>query len=460
MKNKSVSLYVFLISIIFIVAVLFFGVSILREYHGGHSRTDAAFDKLSSAMKTAVASYKTDSPEFRSMFEQALGSYDNYDSLVLSKNNEPIFSYPDTDTTVTESNGKLNKIYRVSIPSGNDTYNISAVMYLLRPTSVFYYARFSFVLVFIATLLTIVFLAYLYLFKNASKKTSDGKYDFDADEYFSDDDDLDYFNADADKNYDDEPKKNDNADNFPAANIETETESGDIEVASFDSEMESVSENTGGEYLQQHNDNEAHVDTQTQDDAHHNSHAEITHFDDAMDDGVLIEDSSTGVPQGLFSPVTGFGWEEYLEPRLDSELIRATASESDLALFIIKIPGLAFTDAPTKKVCEYLHQQFQYDDLLFEYMNDGYAVIRENTTIEEALNLAESIHKDIEEIISSTGYTCHIGLATRSVRILPGKRLITEAVEALKRAVSEKESPIFAFKANDDKYREYIESCS
>lgn len=459
MKNKSVSLYVFLISVIFIVAVLFFGVSILREYRGGQSRTDATFDTLSSTMKTAVVSYKTDSPEFRSMFEQALGSYDNYDSLVLSKNNVPIFSYP--DMAITESSSKLNKIYSVSIPSGNDTYNISAVMYLLRPTSVFYYARFSFVLVFIATLLTIILLAYLYLFKNQSEKTNAEKYDFDADEYFSDDD-LDCFNADADKNYDDDQKKNNNVENVTATNIETEVETEAIEVSSFDSEMESVSENSGNEYVQQHNDNEAHVDTQTQDDAHYDHHAEITHLesnDADISDDDFIEDG-IGVPQGLFSPVTGFGWEEYLEPRLDSELIRATASESDLALFLIKIPGLAFTDALTKKVCEYLHQQFQYNDLLFEYMNDGYAVIRENTTIEEALNLAESIHKDIEELISSTGYTCHIGLATRSVRILPGKRLITEAVEALKRAVSEKESPIFAFKANDDKYREYIESRS
>ena len=41
-------------------------------------------------------------------------------------------------------------------------------------------------------------------------------------------------------------------------------------------------------------------------------------------------------PMGLFSAVSGFGWENYFEPRLDSELVRAASSEQDVSLFMIK----------------------------------------------------------------------------------------------------------------------------
>ena len=45
-------------------------------------------------------------------------------------------------------------------------------------------------------------------------------------------------------------------------------------------------------------------------------------------------------PMGLFSGISGFGWESYFEPRLDSELVRATSSEQDVSLFIITLPEL------------------------------------------------------------------------------------------------------------------------
>ena len=59
-------------------------------------------------------------------------------------------------------------------------------------------------------------------------------------------------------------------------------------------------------------------------------------------------------PSGLFSQVTGFGWEAYLEERLDSELIRSASSEEDIGLMMIRIQDLDRTDERNKAIYEKL----------------------------------------------------------------------------------------------------------
>ena len=46
-------------------------------------------------------------------------------------------------------------------------------------------------------------------------------------------------------------------------------------------------------------------------------------------------------PSGLFDPATGIGWESYLLTRLNNEIERATASEIDISLFVIKVPDIS-----------------------------------------------------------------------------------------------------------------------
>ena len=79
-------------------------------------------------------------------------------------------------------------------------------------------------------------------------------------------------------------------------------------------------------------------------------------------------DSSESNPSGLFNPVTGLGWESYLDTRLENEINRAISSEIDISVFIINIPNLERESEESKKISEYLSLQFQFKDLLFEYV--------------------------------------------------------------------------------------------
>ena len=164
----------------------------------------------------------------------------------------------------------------------------------------------------------------------------------------------------------------------------------------------------------------------------------------------MIEDSNV-----LFSEKTHFIMEEYLENRLNSELNRAISSEFDLALFIIQIKNLNKEADYIEKLSDYISVQFQFKDLIFEFKEDCIACIKTNCIIDDAVALADKIHKEIVDI---TKEKCYIGVSTRSIRMISAERIITEAYEALKHAHEDEENPIIGFRVNAEKYMEMMKN--
>ncbi len=169
----------------------------------------------------------------------------------------------------------------------------------------------------------------------------------------------------------------------------------------------------------------------------------------------LNNQSQSDSPAGLFNPVTGFGWEQYLLTRLESEINRAIASEIDFSIFIIQLPGLSRDSEMVKNVCNYLALQFQFKDLLFEYKNDCLVAMKISMDLDEALNFADKIYADIKNIIEDN--KCYIGISTRSIRMVSGERLLNEASQALLHAKDDEDSPIIAFRVDAEKYRQFLE---
>lgn len=163
-------------------------------------------------------------------------------------------------------------------------------------------------------------------------------------------------------------------------------------------------------------------------------------------------------PAGLFSPVTGFGWEAYLEERLDSELIRSASSEEDIGLMIVRIQGLDKTDQRSKAIYDTLLEFYKFRDLIFEYGNDGFSCIVHSINVDAALDLAEQVYVALSKILKDNGMDNEIGIgiSTRSFRLIPGKRIFEEAEQALIRAFADPETAIVAFRVDPEKYRQYI----
>lgn len=163
-------------------------------------------------------------------------------------------------------------------------------------------------------------------------------------------------------------------------------------------------------------------------------------------------------PEGLFSPVTGTGWEQYLLDRLDAELVRAASSEQDLSLIIIRIAGLSHTDELAKKIAKVLLEAFRFRDMVFEYGSNGFAGILQNMNLDEAMKTADTLYAGIDSILMEAGYDGQItiGITTRTARLLPASRMIEEASSAARKAEEEPSLPIVAFRANPEKYRNFV----
>ena len=163
-------------------------------------------------------------------------------------------------------------------------------------------------------------------------------------------------------------------------------------------------------------------------------------------------------PTGLFSPITGFGWESYLGERLDSELIRSASSEEDIGLMIIRIQGLDKTDSRCHAIYDQLLEFYKFRDLIFEYGQDGFSCIVHSINVDGALDLAEQVYVAISKILEENGMNNEIGIgiSTRSFRLIPGKRILLEAEQALQHAFEDPETAIVAFRVDPEKYRKYI----
>jgi len=172
-------------------------------------------------------------------------------------------------------------------------------------------------------------------------------------------------------------------------------------------------------------------------------------------------ETKTG-PKGLYSPRSGLGWEDYINDRLDSELHRCSSTEKDLAF-----AALEFTDMPEERVFKKTAHEaikfFASKDLIFEYGEQGIAVILPGAGLDAAIPKSEKFYQRILERFPNSftpAFGLNIGLSSRSGRLLTADRLMMEAAQALKKAKSDSKTSIIAFKSDPEKYRAFIASQS
>ncbi len=170
------------------------------------------------------------------------------------------------------------------------------------------------------------------------------------------------------------------------------------------------------------------------------------------------ENSNNQQPEGLFSPATGVGWEEYLKERLDAELVRAASSEQDLSLMVVRVSGTKHTDLVSRRIAQSFLDLIKFRDMVFEFGVDGFAGIFQNVTLDKAMKLADELYEQIDSLLMESGYDSQItiGITTRTARLISAERMLDEAVAAAAKAVAEPDLPIVAFRANPDKYRDFV----
>ena len=424
------------------------------EYSYGEERAQRTVTHIISAIKKDGSNFD---------MQQAAGNLQDYQGLYLYKNSLPVYCYPQKDE-IQMNDTNLVRVFQSSVQKGGDTFTLKAAVYLLSPASIFYYARFSFIIIMTATILTAILLIYISVTEkqnsfediNAEQEDEPQKSELQSDGVIKDAEPQENQEIvqEVRKSTEDEPddviaadNPGDTAANQPENNANNGQENeitGSSANLSFDEEAAA----------KEKEDTADNVDADDLDGS--DTVKAVPAQEAAYHEAQTAADSK----RDFFSPVTGFGWEQNFKLRLDSELVRAASSELDLSLFIIKIMGLKFTDTAVSAICEYLLEEFQFRDMIFEFGEDGFVVIKTDMSIEQAENLAGLIHTKLSQLIagydSKSALACYIGISSRSIRMLSAERLIMEAREALNHSIEDKDAPITGFHVDIEKYREFL----
>ena len=477
MKNKFIIFYTIFASAVFAFAISLFGVNIYKEYSQGQSRANQRYNTLVTDIKSYNSIDKEISENSLSNLKSVLKDFNDFSFIQINLNNSEILKYPkDASADLTVSN--LTKTFSSNFNTQNGQFEILCNMYLLRPSSIYYYAKISFIIILIVTIITIILIFYI----NSQEKQFSAKISSEADSELLSENDFDS-KLQLDENLSGSSSEVDssfiqqNSVNSIDLDIDLTSES-EQNKNSFDEDSEQISDlekNTEIDTEIQQTDSEDgalnpedknNEDSQTENEEKE-SPASLPDYESPMiiessdekenndAENASDSDSSESNPSGLFNPVTGLGWESYLDTRLENEINRAISSEIDISVFIINIPNLERESEESKKVSEYLSLQFQFKDLLFEYKNDCIVAIKISMNLDEALNFADKIHADISQILEQK--QCYIGISTRSIRIVSGERLFNEALAAVEHAKNEEDSPIIAFRVDVEKYRQFLE---
>lgn len=436
MKNKYILGYGIVAFIVLASAVLWFTLSVSAEAGRGTIEAEQSFSWISRETASAALSdgFMTDS--FVQKVTALCQKSRLLSAVVISTPSGAVFAWPQQSRSIQydiygkpQITGTSNfmKVYSSNLDIGDASSGsvvITAVLFVLPPDAIFSASRNSFLV--ILTLLLVTFIVIL-VETPGRKKTaaSAGPIGSSSPEILFDknsteDADLQYVPAPLEEPIDDSaitysdylPDESETIESMEADNQDIST-----------IPAETVSEQTS----------EPAADT-------------------------LAEPVIRNIPEGLFSPVTGIGWEQYLQDRLDAELIRAASSEQDLSLMIIRINGLLHTDLLSRKIALVLLDTFKFRDLVFEYGTDGFSGILQNINLDQAMKIADTLYAGIDSILMELAYEgkITIGITTRTARLLPASRMIEEAASAARKAVEEANLPIVAFRANPEKYRNYV----
>jgi len=459
-SKRGINIFAGVILSAFTLAAVYFIVSILNGLEKGPVRAEDDFEYITETLNSALF-FNMDAESAKEFQNKAL-SNPRIAALLISSGKNVLFAYPsvsplialdDTGTPSVKTASPFIKIFSTSLPrtAGINTV-LTAAVYTLQPEDIYYPARLSFMIILCCTLT--VFIVLICLEKKAASERN-GKMSDKADTDFSSD-------------FENVPTENTEAQNIQTdGNADFDFSEADI-LTGYDFEQFNSKygfDSTPADDFSLQTDFSEAADTagtEKKSDFEEEQVRRPEAEEPAFENSTMgyIEESTDRIddPAGLFSPATGVGWESYMEPRLDSELVRAASSEQDLALVLLRIEGIENNMLMLKKTAAVLLDFFKFKDFVFEYKKDGFAGILLNINLDQTMILAESMYTQLKDLLESENIhnKLAMGLSTRTLRLIPGSRLITEADRALQKAVDETDMPIVAFRANPDKYRQYV----
>ena len=448
MKNRFILVYTIFAAFIFIFSLSFFGFNLYREFSTNVEKSETKISRLTNDIRTISYNQNENTDFYAKSIKDAIGDPSAFAFIQVKRSGETVVLYP-SGKLKEETSSRLTKTFESRLLVNEQPLEVYFNVYLIRPDSIFYYGRISFLLILIITLITVIMIIYLNMSETSSNVIS-----LTEDENTDDEENTDFTERSEDNTLNEE---NIESDENSETTAESTTEGENKIVNDVENKLQSETE-ANKEIEKEAADTEV---TPEEVKAIFSEPLTDAQLEDKEEKAKLpIEevqpspaDNSENDPAGLFNPESGIGWESYLMTRLNNEIDRATASEIDLALFVFKLENINKKSESFKNVCNYLGIQFQFKDLLFEYKDDYIVAIKISMGVDEAIPLADKLHSDICNILNATN--CRIGISSRSIRMVSGERLLLEALQAIEH--SDSQSPVIAFRVDSEKYRQLME---
>lgn len=156
--------------------------------------------------------------------------------------------------------------------------------------------------------------------------------------------------------------------------------------------------------------------------------------------------------QSLYSPRSGFCREAFLSDKLRSELDRAETDDEELLMLLFRDTGPETGDDAYRDLAILIRGQYPYEDLNFEYRNNGFAVLVQNHEMEPEINILGNLLREWNERNGIQGV--RIGLSARCGRQVDPERMRTEAESSLSKTSDE--NPIVGFRPDPEKYLRFM----
>lgn len=442
-----------MILILILAGTIFLTGLIINSSKGSISSRNS-FNIITQKITKSADDYGILTENFLTQSEEILKNEKYLNAITIQKDDIVFYAYPLTSKLLKAdekgnafitSTSPLNKIYTKNVLLLNgDSLNFTVAYNIILPEQIFNLGKITFFIILICVVLTIIAIPYIKM--KEKENNSNIKIN----------------------------EKNDKAEQNSNINYEKDFEEdlidvNDVPEIDFDSNEEvELSQALNQIDIEENSENQIIIQNEEDFDSEILEEVKIGNKDlveneyvsqeELKEDNIPPKFTVKNDPMGLFSGVSGFGWESYFEPRLDSELVRATSSEQDVSLFMITLPGLNKRSQAAEEIYQVILDFFKYRDMIFEYKNDSFAGIHINMNLESAINYAEQLFINLYAIYEEHNLTSKIGIgiSTRSMRLVPGNRLISEAEQAAEKALEEETMPIVAFKVNHEKYREYV----
>jgi len=147
-----------------------------------------------------------------------------------------------------------------------------------------------------------------------------------------------------------------------------------------------------------------------------------------------------------------------------SKINYSTEQRNSLLSFLSENPDKMFSAKQVelalsgKEISKTILEKVKFNDLVFNYKEDGASAIFQNQNTDKSLVIAGDLHTEITSVLSKYNEQrfVGIGISSRTLRLISATRLANESEEALNRA--DADSPIIAFRVNPERYKDFLAS--